>query len=260
MGADIMSNFLREEAERLSNGDKNLISSILTEINITKKAVGDKLPDEDIIGIVEKKLELTSSKPIVQGKSVLLGSSPTEVGLPQSDHPDKGELIDEFADPNSTVAKKINYEDQEESEQVDKKLKQTTLVMGTNKEFWDKVEITDTEFPPWFKTQNGLTCTFALRNPKNPPRKHVDKYGKDQFLWHITLKAITPKSALDERDGGNPVYTIGQDYTFSMGQKAMNRFKQLHFDEEGEYQEVNTFKYKRTGQSFQTDYVMSRVD
>lgn len=133
-----------------------------------------------------------------------------------------------------------NEEKKEENKMKDKNIE----------EFWNDVEFTERkEFPPFLTVKNGITFHLKLSDPSKAPRPHVDKvYGTPQFLWDVILTDVDSEIALDEGK-----YEVGKEYTLALNaNRATKRFKQFWIDNN---MEVDEFIFKRTGSSFQTDYV-----
>lgn len=125
------------------------------------------------------------------------------------------------------------------------------------KDFWDKTEDPD-DFHPFLKVKSMVTYTLELIDNEAEPREGVDGFGNHQYIFDVTLRAISPTSALkDVNSDGFPLFQVGRDYAFGVKRKSRNlkRFKEL-WENEGP---IKVFSFKRTGSTFQTDYIYTKV-
>ena len=123
---------------------------------------------------------------------------------------------------------------------------------GKDMSVWDDIDLSTQEFNPFLKIKNGITYHLQLVDPTVKPRPSVDGYGNDQHIWDVKLLSLSPAEAYDEADKeGKALFMKNKTYSFGMKKTAMRRFKDLWEAVEV----VNKFSFKRTGQSFQTDYI-----
>jgi len=137
--------------------------------------------------------------------------------------------------------------------EIQKKLKEENKKM--NLDFWESQEDPDS-FAPFLKVKTKVTYTLELIDPSEEARIGVDSYGHNQFILNVILTDIEPKAALKDTDNeGRPLYVLGQEYAYPIKAKSrhLKRFKEF-LKMAGS---VETFKYKRIGTSFQTDYEFS---
>ena len=126
-------------------------------------------------------------------------------------------------------------------------------------DFWDDVEISTGEFPPWLKVQTGITFSFKLNDPKKEPRYHKDQnFNRDQWIWDVEIIDIDPKDAFgEENKNGYPLYEKGKVYSLALAKRAMQRFKALWVEADFK---VEKFTMKRTGSGFNTDYIFNLIE
>jgi hypothetical protein len=113
-------------------------------------------------------------------------------------------------------------------------------------------------FPPFLNVKNGIIFSLEIVDPTRKPRTHKSKnFNRDEVLWDVKLIDIKPKETLEkEDDKGRPIYQIGKIYSLSMGSKMQKKFKL--FQMENNYEAVR-FRYRRIGDSFQTDYIFTAL-
>lgn len=111
--------------------------------------------------------------------------------------------------------------------------------------FFAELNVQTSEFPDFLKIKNGIVYKLKLKDPSKKPRAYTDRYDNDKWAWDVTLLGVEPEEAKTE-------YIKNKVYSFSLGKRAMRRFKEFWLANDNAYGTPFTFERKGTG--YQTDY------
>lgn len=131
------------------------------------------------------------------------------------------------------------------SQTKNNKIKKGGKEMGLE-DFFGELDVSTEEFPDFLKVRNGITFTLKLADVTKKPRKYTDSYGNEKWAWDVLLLSVEPEEAKDQ-------YITNKMYSFSLGKRAMRRFKEFWISNDNQYDKKFTFE--RVGKGYQTDYV-----